>query len=83
MAKSISTQVGIYDTQYTLINHRDGSISVKTPYVKWTGNSGVLAFKNIKITKFVDAVKDCFSDYDNSEFSISELINDQPEYRNI
>ena len=73
--KTIDTTVGIYDTQYTLINHRDGSISVKCPYVKWVGNTGCLAFEVIKITKFVQATKDCFADYENASMSMTEIIS--------
>lgn len=72
--KTISTKVGIYDTEYRLIQHRDGSISVKTPYVKWVGNTGSLAFKNVRINKFVDQAKACFSGSDDSEMTISEIV---------
>lgn len=73
--KTIDTTVGIYKTQYTLINHRDGSISVKCPYVKWNGSTGCLAFKAVKITNFIQATKDCFADYENSPLSMSEIIS--------
>ena len=75
MSKTINATVGIYNTQYTIINHRDGGISVKTPYIKWVGNSGGLAFKVVKINKFVQQTKDCFADYDTSEMSIGEIIS--------
>ena len=71
---SISTTCGIYETEYTLIKHRNGDISVKTPYVKWTGNTGSLAFKKIKVTKFVSQCLDCFSG-ESPEMSISEIID--------
>jgi hypothetical protein len=76
--KTIDTVCGIYNTEYTLINHKDGSISVKTPFIKWTNNSGTLVFKKIKITKFIEQAKDCFND-DDGEMSISEIlyINDR------
>jgi hypothetical protein len=71
--KTIDTQCGIYNTEYRLIKHKDGSISVKTPYIKWVNNSGSLAFKNVKITRFVEAALDCFNDT-NAEMSISEIV---------
>ena len=79
MDRKIDVSVGIYNTEYTLVNHHDGSVSIKTPYVKWAGNSGSLAFKVVKINKFVQQAKDCFADYDTAEMSIGEIIsiNDQ------
>ena len=75
MAKTIDTKVGIYNTEYTLVAHRDGTISVKTPYIKWVGNSGSLSFKTVKIDRFVDQAKECFADYDNAPMSISEIVS--------
>jgi len=72
--KTINTTCGIYDTEYSLINHKDGGISVKTPFIKWTNNSGTLAFKQVKITKFIEQAKKCFAN-GNSEMSISEIID--------
>ena len=71
--KTINTICGIYDTEYSLINHKDGGISVKTPFIKWTNNSGSLAFKQVKITKFIEQTKKCFAN-GNAEMSISEII---------
>lgn len=42
--KVIDVTCGVYQTEYRLIAHRDGSFSVKSPYVKWVGNNGSLAF---------------------------------------
>ena len=72
--KTINTTCGIYDTEYVLINHKDGGISVKTPFIKWTNNSGSLAFKQVKITKFIEQTKKCFAN-GNAEMSISEIID--------
>ena len=72
--KTINTTVGIYKTQYTLINHRDGSISVKCPFVKWNGSTGCLAFRTVKITKFIQATKDYFADYEKAPMSMTEII---------
>ena len=71
--KTINTTCGIYDTEYSLINHKDGCISVKTPFIKWTNNSGTLAFKKVKITKFIEKTKECFAN-GNAEMSINVLI---------
>jgi hypothetical protein len=71
----ITTTCGIYETEYTLINHRDGSISVKAPYIKWINNNGSLAFKTIKIDKFSEQAKLCFLDDDLSEMTISEIVD--------
>lgn len=49
MAKTIDIKCGIYDTEYTLTEHRDGSISVKAPYIKWVNNTGNLAFQTVNI----------------------------------
>ena len=48
--KSIDTTCGIYSTEYTLTRHRDGGCTVKTPYIRWTDNSGVLAYRKITIS---------------------------------
>ena len=73
--KTINTTCGIYETQHSLINNKDGGISVKTPFIKWTNNSGTLAFKKVKITKFIEQAKDCFSSNGNAQMSISEIID--------
>jgi hypothetical protein len=76
--KTIETKCGIYDTEYTLIKHRDGSISIKTPYVKWVNNSGSLAFKNVKITRFIGQALANFSG-SLTDMTMSEIVyeNDQ------
>jgi len=48
--KSISVKVGIYDTAYKLIEHRDGSVTVMAPWIRWVGSSGNLDFAHITIT---------------------------------
>ena len=48
--RTIDCQVGIYDTEYTAVYHRDGSITVKEPYIKWAGNTGCLAFRKIRLS---------------------------------
>ncbi|UOF76751.1 hypothetical protein [Caudoviricetes sp.] len=72
--QTINTKCGIYATEYTLIRHRDGSISVKTPYIKWKNNNGMLAFRNVKITKFIEQAIACFNDAE-AEMTIGEIVN--------
>ncbi len=47
MNRQISVTCGIYGTSYKLTIHRDGTVSVKAPYVKWVNDSdsGSLAFE--------------------------------------
>lgn len=49
--KVIDITCGVYQTEYRLIAHRDGSFSVKSPYVKWVGNTGHLAFNTTVVPK--------------------------------
>lgn len=50
MNKVIDCKCGIYSTEYRLICHKNGSISVKRPYIKWPSiNSGSLAFETVAI----------------------------------
>lgn len=48
-SRKIDINCGIYNTEYSLTRHRDGSCTVKAPYINWHDNSGVLAYKKIKI----------------------------------
>ena len=73
--KTIETKCGIYDTQYTLIQHRDGSISIKTPYIKWVNNSGSLAFRIVKINKFVEQALANFGD-GIVDMTVGEIIQE-------
>jgi|APLak6261659701_1056019.scaffolds.fasta_scaffold00028_14 hypothetical protein len=73
--KTIETTCGIYNTKYLLINHKDGSISIKSPFIKWINNTGVLAFKNVKIKDFVEQAKKCFEDDSDSEMSIRDIVD--------
>jgi len=59
--KTLKTDVGIYDSEYRLICHRDKSISVREPFIKWTFNCGSLSFRTVKIKKrFQAEVLACF-----------------------
>jgi hypothetical protein len=51
MTKSIACTTGIYQSAYELITHKDGSVSVKAPYIKWTrdGANGNLAYQTYGI----------------------------------
>ena len=60
--KTIDCNVGIYNTEYTLTEHKDGSITVRQPFVRWENNSGSLDFQNRKIEagKTAERVKQFF-----------------------
>ncbi len=51
MAKTLDTTCGIYSTEYTLTKHRDGTGTVRAPWIKWIGSTGTLAFTNHHIPK--------------------------------
>ena len=53
ITKTLDTQCGIYNTNYTLTVHDNGSISIKIPYLR--GNCGTLALAFY--TKHFDARK--------------------------
>jgi hypothetical protein len=69
MNKTINIQCGIYDTVYRLIQHRDGDISVKSPTIKWVGNTGSLAFITTRVA-------DCNKNKVLQFFRDEELCND-------
>lgn len=64
--KTIDTTCGIYDTEYTLIAHRNGSITVKAPYIKWVNNTGNLAFHKAFFPSgpLADKIKQAFANGD-------------------
>jgi hypothetical protein len=61
--KTIDIKCGIYDTEYTLKSHRNGSITVHAPYIKWVNNTGNLAFRNVKFPagRLADEIKQAFA----------------------
>jgi hypothetical protein len=64
MNRSIDCQVGIFNGQYRLETiHRDGSLTVSAPYVKWVDNSGSYATRRIMVPagRRAKAVKECFA----------------------
>ena len=70
--KTLDTTCGIYNTEYKLIAHKNGTYSVKSPYIKWVNNSGSLAFKTVKINKFKDFIVDAFDG--ETEISVGEIV---------
>ncbi len=48
--KSIDVTVGIYDTEATITRHRNGTVSIRAPYIKWVDNTGHLAFERIYLS---------------------------------
>jgi hypothetical protein len=64
--KTIYINCGIYDTEYTLTAHRDGSITVKAPYINWANNTGTLAFQKVSFPAgpLADKIKRAFADRD-------------------
>lgn len=76
MSNTIDTTCGIYDTEATVVFHRDGTSTIRAPYIKWVNNSGNLAFKKVKITNtnHVAILRDLVAD-DAPSMSYSELIS--------
>jgi len=50
MKHYINVTVGIYNTHYSITHHRDGSVTVRAPYIRWINNTGNLAFSRTKLT---------------------------------
>lgn len=76
MAKTLDTTCGIYETEYTLTCHRDGTRTVRAPYIKWEGSSGCLAHRNVKASSehagYIDA---CFEQGDReSAFDLDQRL---------
>ena len=68
MSKTLDTTGGIYNTEYTLTKHRDGTRTVQYPYIKWTGNSGSLAHSKVRVAaKHADYIDACFEQGDGGE----------------
>ena len=62
MKKQIACKCGIFDTAYTLICHRDGSVSIKAPFIKWSYNNENLYFWTSRVSspEMVKKVKGFF-----------------------
>ncbi|MEI8248221.1 MAG: hypothetical protein WCI51_20460 [Lentisphaerota bacterium] len=61
--KTIDCKVGIFDTEYQLKEHKDGSVTVIRPFVRWRNNSGSLDFTKIKEAgKNAEIIKRFFKD---------------------
>ena len=48
--RNLAIQCGVYNTHYNLVIHRDSSLTVKRPFIKWIDNTGSLDFESICIT---------------------------------
>lgn len=78
--KNIDMCVGIYDSSATIIRHRSGDVTIKIPYVKWVGNTGVLAFEKLSFDATDERTRtlsdELFTDNDPKEYeSLSEFLN--------
>ena len=73
---TIDTTCGIYDTSAQVVFHRDGTATVRAPYIRWFNNCGNLAFKKVKISKAVHVaiLKDITGD-SQPAMSYGELIS--------
>lgn len=47
--RTIDCQTGIYNTDYRLTCHKDGSVTVRVPGIVWSNNTGTLKHTNITI----------------------------------
>lgn len=76
MTNTIDITCGIYDTSAQVVFHRDGTATVRAPYIKWVNHSGNLAFKKVKISKaaHVAILKDIIGD-NQPAMSYGELIS--------
>ena len=71
MKKYLSVKCEIWDTQYTLINNVDSSVTVKVPYKKWvTDSEATLAFETVKIID-PTKIKTLHWMFDNGEYCTS------------
>lgn len=84
MKKTIDVTVGIYDTEITMNENKDGTITVKVPEIKWKNNTGTLSFfrktfsgKMAKcINDFFEIEKTVLFDYEGYEYvCLYDLIN--------
>lgn len=74
--KTLDITVGIYDSTAVITRHRDNTVTLKLPYVKWVGNTGVLAFEKIKFTEsheFEVLSNDIFMD--NPTMNLAEFLS--------
>lgn len=67
--RTLDVTCGIYDTEYKLTAHKDGSLTIKAPYIKWANNNGNLAFRTVKIPsgEVAEKILWCF---DNQEIEM-------------
>lgn len=76
MTKTLDTTCGIYNTEYTLTKHRDGTRTVRAPHIKWEGNSGCLAHRNVKASaEHADFIDACFEQDDReAAFDLNQRL---------
>ena len=60
-----------------VIFHRDGTATVRAPYIKWANNKGSLAFKRIKMTQKwnIECLHDLIDENNNHVMTYYELLN--------
>lgn len=63
MSRSIATTVGIYNTEFSAVFHRDGSVTVREPVVQWVGGTGHLVHQKSTVSGVqAEAVKRYFAE---------------------
>lgn len=50
MTRTINATVGIYDTQYRAVFHKNGHVTVKVPFIEWKNNTGFLIFRTFRVS---------------------------------
>ena len=77
MNTTLDVTCGIYNTEYSLTKHRNGTRTVCEPYIKWMDNTGCLAHRKIKISaEHGDFIDDCFVQGDAAAaFDLRQHIN--------
>ena len=62
MNNFLSVKTGIYETGYSAVFHRNGDVTVREPFVKWNGNTGVLSFRKTRLSgREAGAVREFFT----------------------
>jgi hypothetical protein len=73
MNRKIATTVGIYRATYTLTCHKDGSVTIRAPSIKWTGNTGTLAYTRYHVGRL------CLISIIKTLFEAGELATEDGE----
>lgn len=53
---TIDTTCGIYNTEATIKRHKDGTSTVRVPFVSWNNNTGTLSFLRVLLVGEASAV---------------------------